>query len=109
MADDRIYMKCNICGSMLYLGKQFAYGPFFWENYALEKDSNAPSLEDQLNAFYEAHYHPESHTCKWNGNFSIVYEIDDYVPGLHRTIDCDDCKGIAPFCEKGKEDAEKTD
>ena len=77
MADDRIYLKCNICGETLFLGKQYAYGPFFWLNYGkLGGDISSPSLEERLNDFYDEHVHPDSDDKKWNGNYSIEYESD---------------------------------
>ena len=80
MADDRIYIQCNICGKKLFLGKQFAWGPFYWRNYAqINGEKNAPPLEEKLNTFYQEHYHPNSNVCKWNGNYSIVYEVEDDV------------------------------
>ena len=78
MANDRIYLQCNICGKKLFLGKQFAWGSFYWENYGkLNGDENSPPLEDRLNEFFTEHHHPEADVCKWNGNYSIVYEIDN--------------------------------
>ncbi len=76
MADDRIFLKCNICGDTLFLGKQFGFSAFYWRNYGLMNgDKNSPSLEDRLNKFYEDHYHPEAGMDKrWNGDYSIAYE-----------------------------------
>ena len=83
MANNRIYLKCEGCGGLLFLGKRFA-GGYCWHNYA--KDINAARandpnwkkqddrpLEDRLNDFYEAH--------EWCGDsldhFRITYEMDD--------------------------------
>ena len=120
MADDRIYMQCNICGKKLYLGKQFGSGAFYWYNYGKEnneKNRNNPlwvkqdeqPLEYRLNEFFDEHCHPCEGFCKWNGNFSIVYEMDDN-PGLdwddvwkpyqfNKDDSCKGCKGIKGFCE----------
>lgn len=51
MADNRIYMKCAVCGETLFLGKSHYEGAFY-ANY----DNDMP-LEDKLNAFYEKHKH----------------------------------------------------
>lgn len=80
MADDRIYLKCNICGETLFLGKQFGYSPFFWLNYGkLRGNISSPSLEERLNEFYEKHDHEIDEYGdyeRWNGNYSIAYESD---------------------------------
>ena len=72
MANNRIYLKCNVCGEMLYLGKSFAMG-YYWENYGkLNGDPNSPPLEDRLNEFFEKHTY-----CNNEGNdgdYSIEYE-----------------------------------
>ena len=102
MADDRLYLQCNICGGKFYLGKQFAWGSFFIDEY----DPKKPFI-DRLNDFYEAHYHPGSWVCRWNGNYSIIYETDDWhdineivVPCQFKLgKKCDDCEGLA-ICEK---------
>ena len=75
MADDRIYIKCNVCGETLYLGKQFGAEPFYWENYG-NGDKNSPSLEDRLNAFYEKHVHLLEGSKRFYGDYSIEYETD---------------------------------
>ena len=111
MADDRIYMQCNICGKKLYLGKQFGWEPFFWANYGkMNGDVTSPPLEDRLNKFFADHYHPDADVCRWNGNFSIVYEAGspadfDAVWGspFKRDEECEDCKGIKGFCEGDRE------
>ena len=84
MANNRIYIRCQGCGGMLFLGKRFGDG-YYWYNYA--KDNNAAHandptwkkqddrpLEDELNQFYDEH--------EWCGDtgldhFDIVYEMDD--------------------------------
>lgn len=106
MADDRIYMQCNICGEKLYLGKQFGWGAFFWENY------HNKSLEDSLNEFFEKHVHPCENKCKWNGNYSIVYEIDHNEPFdeawmpyiFEEDEECEGCEGTV-VCEKYRKKA----
>lgn len=93
MADDRIYMQCNICGKKLYLGKQFGWQPFYWESY------DGRTLEEKLNEFFEEHYHPGQDAYMWNGNFIIVYESDNdgHKDEIWRTnpadtVRCEDCK-----------------
>lgn len=94
MADDRIYIKCNICGGKLFLGKQFGWGAFYWQNYwKMNGDEEAPPLEDRLNKFFEGHVHPEysQENEHWNGDFSIVYEWDNKATKIStpRYIDAD--------------------
>ena len=70
MANDRIFLKCNVCGEELFLGKSFFDG-FYWENYAKEPIH----LEDKLNDFFDEHKY-----CNGNGSdgdFDIAYEIRD--------------------------------
>lgn len=103
MADDRIYMQCNICGEKLFLGKQFGWGAYFWENY------HNKSLEDSLNEFFGKHVHPGSDICRWNGNYSIVYETDQtneefneaWMPYMRfeENEECEGCEGTV-LCEK---------
>lgn len=107
MADDRIYLQCNVCGEKFFLGKQFAYGAFYLVDYAYENDTTKKTFIDRLNDFYEAHYHPCSDVCRWNGNYSVVYETDDWVEPNEIAIPfkrgkwCEDCKGT-PVCEKNR-------
>lgn len=83
MADNRIYLKCEECGGMLYLGKRLG-GGYYWYNYGAEnnrkfKDNPNYKLQDdrpleaRLNQFYDNH--------EWCGNsldhYKIVYESDD--------------------------------
>ena len=79
MADDRIYIQCNICGGKLFLGKQFGWGAFYWRNYGkINGDEESPPLEDRLNKFFDDHFHPDSFPKNehWNGDFGIVYEAE---------------------------------
>lgn len=106
MADDRIYLQCNICGDKFFLGKQFAWDAFYLEDYHYELHHDKTFIE-RLNEFYEAHNHIGEDVCRYNGNYSIVYESDDWgdwediaIPCQFKiTKDCDGCKGLA-ICEK---------
>jgi len=94
MADDRIYIKCNICGGKLFLGKQFGFGAFYWQNYGkMNGDEEAHPLEDRLNKFFEYHVHPEysPENEHWNGDFCIDYEWDNKATKIStpRYIDAD--------------------
>lgn len=108
MADDRIYLQCNICGDKFFLGKQFAWDAFYLEDYHYEHHHDKTFIE-RLNEFYEAHNHIGEDVCRWNGNYSLVYESDDWsnwkdiaIPCQFKiTKDCDGCKGLA-MCEKNK-------
>lgn len=105
MADDRIYLQCNVCGEKFFLGKQFAYEPFYLVDYAYENGTTKKTFIDRLNDFYEAHYHPCSGVCQWNGNYSIVYENDDWsvpiVTPFKWSEECETCEGT-PACEKNR-------
>jgi len=62
MANQRIFIKCDVCGELFMLGKRMAIGYY-----------RAPSSEG-LNGFYDAH-----DECAEDGGpdpFSVEYEID---------------------------------
>lgn len=112
MADDRLYLQCNICGAKFFMGKQFAWGAFYLKDYAFENETTDKPFVKKLNDFYEAHYHPEADVCYWNGNYSIIYETDDWknldeiaVPSkrFRKRKDCETCRGL-PICEKNRKD-----
>lgn len=100
MADDRLYLQCNICGGKFYLGKQFAWGAFHLDKWEVP-------FEERLNTFYEAHEHDDADVCRWNGNYSIIYETDEWsdfdeivVPYKHEIVKkCEYCAGLS-VCEK---------
>ena len=112
MADDRLYLQCNICGEKLYLGKQFGWCPFYYDSYGKQ------SLEDRLNDFYSRHSH-FADVCKWYGNYSIVYESDnngdmdeqwsptDFTPDPSEN-ECGKCKGIPNVCKGTITDGRET-
>lgn len=90
MANNRIYLKCNGCGGLLFLGKRFSDG-YWWHNYGkdnhIEDEDNRP-LEDRLNNFFDIH---ELCGIQEDGftldHFSISYEMDDdfvYIDGLKK-------------------------
>ena len=83
MADNRMYIRCESCGKMLFLGKRLGFG-YYWWNYGKDnneanrgkpwyKEQDERPLEDRLNEFFANH--------TWCGgeqdNFRIVYETDD--------------------------------
>lgn len=74
MADNRIYLKCSICGGELYLGKSFYHG-LSYKNYSPEDGS----LEDKLNGFYIEHDHLlDGYRSSMLGtHFYIVHECFD--------------------------------
>lgn len=79
MANDRLYIRCKVCGDLFYIGKNYG-GPFYYENYKkLAGDEEAPPLEDLINDFFVSHVHCFSGSKKWNGDFELVYEDDDFV------------------------------
>ena len=52
MADNRMYLKCSVCGEELFLGKSF-YDGLHYFNYTPEEGT----LEEKLNRFYDKHMH----------------------------------------------------
>lgn len=64
MANNRIFLRCRKCGSILFLGKCYERG-YFYENY---HNSN---LETELNDFYEKHAY-----CQEPLNESDIKYID---------------------------------
>lgn len=48
MANNRIFLRCRKCGSILFLGKCYGDG-YFYQNY------RGSDLETELNDFYEKH------------------------------------------------------
>ena len=71
MANNRIYLKCNVCGDTLFLGKSFLSG-YYWNKYEKEP----VHLENRLNEFYENHTWC-GNVC--DGDFSIEYEIPEAI------------------------------
>lgn len=80
MADDRIYLQCNICGDKFFLGKQFGWDAFYLADYDYVIHHDKTFIE-RLNEFYEAHNHIGEDVCRCNGNYSLVYESDDWDNG----------------------------
>lgn len=129
MADDRVFIQCNVCGKKLFLGKQFGWEAFYWENYGKTNgDPNSPPLEDRLNEFFQEHVHLYSDKEHWNGNYSIVYESDNdgRFEDVWRSNDSvevvrckycewhDKCRyeqhlGLEGFCSKGERREEDAD
>ena len=73
MADNRIYMKCSVCGAELFLGKSY-YNGAFYTNYSPDEGS----LEEKLNRFYDKHMHLDD-DVQFNllgTNFYIEHECD---------------------------------
>ena len=69
MADNRIFLKCKVCGDTLFLGKRLGFG-YYYRTYNPEKGS----LENRLNEFYDKH-----EWCNDSYNldcFTIEYEIN---------------------------------
>lgn len=71
MANERMYLKCNICGKAIYLGSHLG-GP--WE---IGKD------DDEIASFFRRHYdcmlktHEDANSHK--NDFSIAYEGDNFT------------------------------
>lgn len=88
MADNRIYLKCEGCGGLLYLGKRLCM-TYFWRNYGKDNNSlpvkppgyvpqDERPLERRLNDFYNAHDICGSDAKDFTfDHFKIVYENDD--------------------------------
>ena len=89
MANNRIYLKCKICGEKLYLGKSggFGYNPFdifgdgdayYWQYYPTPKGDNHEHLEDNLNEFFYKHnYCACGKKQGGRGDFKIEYEFKE--------------------------------
>ena len=74
MANNRIYLKCNVCGDTLFLGKSFLNG-YYWTDYGALNGKDPYPLQERLNRFYDDHtYCRDSHI---DGDFSIEYEIPE--------------------------------
>lgn len=72
MANDRLYIKCNDCGELLFVGKHFG-GP--WDVY--DKTITEHSFAERLDAFLFKHYLD----CDCNRtDFSFIAEFDDDFP-----------------------------
>lgn len=83
MANNRLYLRCNVCGEEMFLGKDFLTG-FYWTDYS-EKGIH---LEDRLNKFFDEHAYcskekqlhgdegrPQLKPVGYKpGDFSLVYE-----------------------------------
>lgn len=93
MANNRIYIRCNVCGEALYLGKHFRQG-FYWENYAAEE----VHLEDELNEFFDEHKY-----CAEKPRNGPLYPYDEEafpVPGKPLYDGCGDFSIAYEFVEE---------
>ena len=68
MANNRIFIRCNVCGEKLFLGKSFLNG-FYYENY------DNSTLEDKINNFYNKHTYCNDNDS--DGDFDITYENEN--------------------------------
>lgn len=95
MANNRIYIRCNVCGEALFLGKQF--GEFFyWGNYRQEDGD----LEDQLNGFFQEHRYCTDKPR--NGGGLYPYDEEAFpVPGEPLYDACGDFSIAYELVEKG--------
>ncbi len=94
MANNRIYIRCNVCGEALFLGKNFG-DYFYWANYVPE----AGDLEDQLNEFFNEHRY-----CMEKPRNGPLYPYDEEafpVPGEPLYDACGDFSIAYEFVEKG--------
>ena len=101
MANNRIYLRCNECGEMLYLGKSFLQG-YYWVNYGKENgDPNSPPLEDRLNEFFHKHTYCGDNGS--DGDYSIEYEfpIDSVA---RKVVPCNACKHYVFSIQNGRSD-----
>jgi len=75
MADNRVYIKCSVCGDTLFIGKSF-YDGVHYTNYLPEEGS----LEDKLNNFYSEHEHLDDplNVNLLGTNFYIEHECDSH-------------------------------
>ena len=72
MANDRLYIKCDICGELLFIGKHFL-GP--WNVY--NKTLTDANLAERLERFLEKHWLE----CDMNRTeFSFITEMSNDFP-----------------------------
>ena len=67
MANNRIFLKCKVCGDTLFLGKRFM-DKYYFNNYGGEE------LEKRLNDFYDKHYECSFDSDYGLDNFELEYE-----------------------------------
>lgn len=73
MADNRIYLKCAVCGEGICIGKSFYEGAYYPDT-AYSNDY----LVNRLNDFYEAHIHLFDSGFNLLGtNFYVEHEYFD--------------------------------
>lgn len=78
MANNRLYIKCNVCGETLFIGKSFG-GGFYYHNYG----DDPRSLAEKLNDFYDRHaYCSVGDTWGDEGSFSLEYEEPPRISGI---------------------------
>lgn len=68
MANNRLYIRCRVCGEELCIGKHFGYTYFTPDN----------ETDKKLNEFYEKHAFCPKHQDGFadRGDFEIAYEIE---------------------------------
>lgn len=88
MANNRIYLKCEGCGGLLFLGKRLG-GGYYWHNYGISANAlcrgatgyvmqDESTLEDRLNIFFGKHEFCGGDDGNFTyDHFKIVYENDD--------------------------------
>ena len=73
MADNKMYLRCIVCGKNFFLGKRLG-GGYYIRNYEPDRGT----FEKRLNDFYSEHEH---YKCGLDC-FKILYEDgDEYFPG----------------------------
>lgn len=70
MANDRLYIRCNECGELCFIGKHFGGS---WETRSYEDNE----IENRLDKFFSKHFI----TCFNNtSDYSFIAEFDDDFP-----------------------------
>ena len=101
MADNRMYLRCKVCGETFFLGKRLGSGYYIGQN---SQHKGIP-LRDRLNNFYYDH-----EECGYLGDygldcFELVYEtqpepeeLPRWIPVTERLPEID-CKCLCVFTD----------
>ena len=81
MANNRLYLKCAICGKEFFLGKTFLDGYY-----------NCHTDMHGLNKFFDEHKycHEGERECFSDGDFRLEYEIPWECPWCKKPVDPED-------------------
>lgn len=81
MANNRLYLKCSVCGETVFLAKSFSAG-YYQAVYSPEEQHR------RLEEFYDKHAYCNGSDS--DGLFELEYE--DPPDGFAKVVRCKDCK-----------------